>query len=110
MRKLMWWLFEYFMTPSAFIGDWRGFAWNQLGHAFVLGWLPVSVLGAWGLFIIPLYALWEYVQWSAEGADTEDCFRDCAFVLAGTLAAHVSLWFAAPMLLHLFAGIYRRVS
>lgn len=97
-----------FATPSAFLNDWRAFALNQIGHAGAIGFLPVMVFGAWGLLILPIYAMWEAGQMIWHDADEEDCLRDMAFVTAGALAVLFPL-VLLPMIMHLAAGIARRM-
>ncbi|RAP39386.1 hypothetical protein BYZ73_20810 [Rhodovulum viride] len=103
---LIWHLFK---SPSAFIDDPWGFARNQTGHALIVGFLPVFLLGAWAaLPAICLYAIWEAAQWRLYGAAPSDGLEDLAYVTGGVLAA---LWWPVLIVLAvmLASGVqYRR--
>lgn len=95
-------------SPSAFADDPSGYAANQLGHLFCVGWAPVAVFGPGAIAVtLPLYALWEWSQWRWARAEAWDCLEDGAHVLGGALGA---IW--PPVLalnaLHLAAGYARR--
>jgi hypothetical protein len=74
-------------SPSGFEGDWVGYLRNQLGHAIVVGALPVLVFGPSAMLVtLPLYVLWEAVQIVRYAAQTWDSLEDLAFVLMGALS------------------------
>jgi hypothetical protein len=101
------WLLDKLRSPSAFNDDPRGYAINQLGHAFVIGFLPLAAFGAWGLLVLPLYAVWEIVQYRRYQAELSDCFEDAAFVTLGAAIVSPPLAIAA-LILFLWAGAQKR--
>ncbi len=101
------WLLRLLRSPSAFNNDPRGYAVNQLGHAFVIGFLPVAAFGAWGLIALPLYAVWEIVQIRVYGGLKSDSLGDAAFVTLGASIVAPPLGIAA-LILFLWAGAQKR--
>lgn len=102
------WLLDAFRSPSAFRGDPRGYLRNQVGHAVLVGWLPVAAFGPWALAVtLPAYLAWEYGQWVVAEAEAWDSAEDVAHVLAGATAA--LFWpVAAVSAAFLTAGYLRR--
>jgi hypothetical protein len=101
------WLLDKLRSPSAFNDDPRGYAINQLGHAVVVGFFPVAAFGAWGLAVLPLYAVWEVVQFKRYQAELSDCFEDAAFVTLGAALVFPPLAVAA-LVLFVWAGAQKR--
>lgn len=99
-------MIDWFLTPSDFEGDPKGFALNQLGHIVLgaaLAWLfgPVPVLAA--------YVAWEAFHVSRGGA-VWDGVEDYAFVAAGVAAVALSPWALAVAAPFLLAGVLRRAG
>lgn len=101
---------KYLLTnPSSFKGEPLLHVRNQLGHLFLVGFLPVFFF-PWLLpFILGLYALWEYVQWRFYGAEDWDCIEDFGHVFAGTLATFSGLVLFVS-LIWIASGAVRRAS
>lgn len=101
------WLFK---TPSAFWGDWVGYARNQSLHALALGFAPAAVFGIYALpFQVVFYICWELGQWHWHGGETSDCLEDVAFVLGAAAIAISGQWHLLFILaLFLLSGIALR--
>lgn len=105
-------LLDLLRSPSAYRGQPWAYARNQIGHGYIVGGLPVWLLGPGALVpLLILYAVWEAIQWRRYGADLSDCIEDAAHVLAVALAVAL----AAPALLlvhalYLAAGIVWRIE
>lgn len=110
------WLFDYLKSllksPSAFRTSWRKYARNQIGHALVVGALPVWLWGESGLMWLLLgYPVWEGIQWAAYQADLSDACEDTAFVAGSALIVGSGHYFMFIILvLFLLSGILWRKS
>ena len=87
------------MGPDAFIGDWYGFATNQLGHFMVglVGFFIVAYIRGsvrWSVAAVLVgYAAWEVFHISI-GGTVADSVNDFTFVAIG-LAFGVAAWVAS---------------
>lgn len=95
-----------FITPTAFRGDPRGHALNQVGHMLLIGLAPVW-LGAPFWLVLALFAIWEFAQWRIHRAEAWDCVEDFAFVSSGAVGVACPLVLAAASLF-LWSGALRR--
>lgn len=99
-------MIQWLLTPSAFEGDPRGFAANQLGHVAVgaaLTWLlgPLPVLAA--------YIAWEVFHLTQDGK-AWDGAEDYGHVAAGAAAVALAPWALAVALPFFAAGVLRRAG
>lgn len=87
------WLIYLWTTPSAFVGDWRGYLLNQMGHAYGIGgattflfpWLFPWNVAAYAILV----ELMQRVFW---GAETWDCLEDLGHVSLVACAAFYGIW------------------
>lgn len=105
------WLLSTFNTPSAFENSPSRYLLNQLGHAYVLGGLPVY-FGLIGIeYALVLYFLWEILQILFAKAQAYDSFEDVGHFTLVALAAHFLIpEFIFVQLLFLLSGYFRRVE
>jgi hypothetical protein len=114
-----------FLTPSAYLRNWRGFVTNQAGHGAIGLVLAHTFLG-WGT--LALYAAWEigqYVwnnramEWVWTGRDTReylknatisDCIGDWAYVSSGVMAVLIHPAFLILTAARLIEGALERVG
>lgn len=99
-------------SPSAFRDSWKKYARNQIGHALIVGALPVWFWGETALMWMLLgYPVWEGIQWSAYQADLSDAFEDTAFVLGSALITWSGYYqMFIILVLFLLSGILWRKS
>ncbi len=101
-------------TPSGFLTDPKGYRFNQLGHAYLVGgglaYLLPPFLGALTLFVILTgYVIWELVQWKWFNAPAWDNFEDTAHVMIVACAVYYQLWWlVAIQLMFMHSGYLRR--
>ena len=99
-------MLKWLLTLSAFEGDPRGFALNQIGHV-ALGAALAWALGP--MAAVMLYAAWEGLHLSL-GGTVWDGFEDMAFVTAGVLALTTPATALIIAALFLAAGVARRAG
>lgn len=107
MRKLLDYLWEMLRSPSSFRDDPLGYARNQFGHAYLIGGLCL-VLPAWT--VLPVYLMWEFVQWKNYDAELPDCVEDFGHVALVGLVFATGTWILLPAhaVLVLAGALYRR--
>lgn len=99
-------MLQWLLTPSAFEGDPKGFALNQIGHV-ALGAALAWALGPLGA--LALCALWEGAHLGL-GGTLWDGLEDAGFVAAGVLALTTPVSALALAALFLGAGVARRAG
>ena len=101
-------LWEFLQSPSGFSKNpWKYF-WNQVGHAYVVGYGLTFVGIHWWLVIIG-YCLWELTQWIWFNAEPWDCLEDLIHVSLLAMAAHYKLiMLVVIQILLLASGFLRR--
>lgn len=103
------WLIDLIQTPSAFRDDPWGYARNQIGHGYAIGF-GLTLLLPWWVVIAGYIALETY-QRLRRGADLSDNIEDFANVAVMVLAAETgNLWFAVVHALYLIAGLIWRME
>ena len=102
------WLIDLIQTPSAFRDDPWGYARNQIGHGYAIGFLGTLWLGWW--WVIPFYIAIEVYQITARGGEVSDSIEDFANVAVMVLAATtLHPGYLAIHAIYLLAGfIWRR--
>lgn len=95
-------------SPTAYEREPWKYLTNQIGHAYIVGFIPAFCFG-WP--VIPLialaYAFWEYVQLRRYGATLSDGLEDLGHVLTGAFAAFYP-WAVIPHLVLIAAGVQWR--
>lgn len=104
-------LVRYLTTPSDYARDPRGYVFNQLGHAWVVG-APLGLFGAdWVLIAVLAYvAVIEAPQLLLFGGTSADAAEDTGHVALGALAVAISPQIAAIHVLWLICGAKQRHS
>ncbi len=106
----MTWLTGLLKSPSSFQGDPWGYLRNQVGHAYLVGGLPV-LLGVPLILVLLGYAIWEAVQYLRYNAELYDNLEDIAHVALIGFATHFWLpEFGIVQALFLGAGFFYRAS
>lgn len=81
-------ILNLFRSPSAYIDDPIGYLRNQLGHAYIVGFLPVLLFGWPAIpFVVMGYVFWEYLQVCWFGATLSDALEDTGHVALGSVSA-----------------------
>lgn len=95
-------------SPTAYQREPGKYAANQIGHAYIVGFIPAYFLGALFIPVIALvYAFWEYIQLRKYGATLSDGIEDLGHVLMGAFAA-LFPWVIIPHLVLIAAGVQWR--
>ncbi len=102
-------LMRFFRTPTAYYDSPVKYALNQIGHAYIVGFIPVFLFGWWSLPILAAgYATWEYAQMRLFHAVLSDGLEDLGHVLMGAVAA-LFPWVILPHLILIASRFqYRR--
>lgn len=91
-------------SPSAYEKEPGKYLLNQIGHAYVVGFLPVFALGWQTIpFIAMVYIFWEFIQLCWFNARLSDCLEDLGHVLMGAFVA-IYAAVAIPHLILVAAG------
>ena len=95
-------------SPTAYQKEpWKYLA-NQIGHAYIVGFVPAFFLGAGVIPVIALvYVFWELLQYRRFDATLSDCLEDLGHVLIGAFAALFPL-IIIPHLVLIAAGVQWR--
>jgi hypothetical protein len=99
-------------TPSAYWNDPWGFARNQVAHGYIIGGGGALMLSPWAWWaILPIYALWEFVQienYRARPWDSVEDFANVAVIAFAVARPDAWAFFAAVHALFLLSGWLRR--
>lgn len=113
MRGFIGWLLTLWRTPSDFAGEPWKYAINQLGHGYLIGGLPVLILGPAALapLILVYLALVELPQLVLWRGKLADGLEDTAHVATVAVAIAHGLWPAlAAHALFVAAGTVARMK
>ncbi len=107
------WIIGLIETPSAFRADPLGYARNQVGHGYAIGFLGALLLPWWAAILA--YIVLETWQNLRRGADLSDNIEDFAnvavMVMAATAATGLAMaGFMAAHALYLASGVAYRVE
>ncbi|PZQ99935.1 MAG: hypothetical protein DI533_04715 [Cereibacter sphaeroides] len=104
------WLVALLKSPSSFRADPWGYFRNQMGHAYIVGAIPV-LAGVPLILVLVAYAAWEAVQFFRYDAELYDNFEDMAHVALIGFATYFWLpEFGIVQALFLGAGFFYRVA
>lgn len=101
-------LLRFFRTPTAYYEQPWKYVLNQIGHAYIVGFLPVLFFGWLAVPILAAgYAAWEYAQMRLFHAVLSDGLEDLGHVLMGAVAA-LFPWVIVPHLILIASGYFLR--